>query len=115
MSQSNDSSSDDRLNEILAQYLQAEEAGTPLDEETLLEQYPRFAGQLREFFADKRQIDEIAKPDADENAGPVRAAKDASDVPTIATSRPITPNAEAATVAPDQRLKSRLGESGTLT
>ena len=63
MSQTNNSSSNDHLNEILAEYLQAVEAGEPPNEEKLLEEYPEFADELREFFADKRKIDEIAKPD----------------------------------------------------
>ena len=100
MSQTNNSSSDDRLNEILAEYLQAVDAGESPNEEKLLEQYPQFAGQLREFVADKRKIDEIAKPDADEDAGPVQPAESVSEMVTIAPDQPTTPGAEAATIPP---------------
>jgi WD40 repeat protein/tRNA A-37 threonylcarbamoyl transferase component Bud32 len=56
-----DSSQDDpRLNEILARYLQALEYGQPIDREQFVREHPEFADSLREFFADKSQIDELA-------------------------------------------------------
>lgn len=81
MSSQNDeiSRDDPRLNQILAEYLQSEEAGESPDEEKLLEQYPEFADQLREFFADKRRIGEIAKSDADEDVGPVQPVESAME------------------------------------
>ena len=46
MNQTNDSTSDDPLNQILAEYLQAVEAGQPPDEEKLIAQHPEFADQV---------------------------------------------------------------------
>ena len=61
-SEPDDASRDDpRLNEILAQYLESVEAGRPLDPEQLIREHPEFADELREFLADKGQIDEIAE------------------------------------------------------
>ena len=70
MNQNNESTSDGPLNQILAEYLQAVEAGQPPDEEKLLEQHPEFAGQLQEFFADKRRVDQIAKTGPQEDQIP---------------------------------------------
>ena len=103
MSQTNHSSSDDRLNEILAQYLQAAESGEPPDEVKLLEQYPEFADQLREFFADKHRIDEIANAEADEEAGPIQRVESAMEMPTIAPNQPTEPGVEDATLPPRPR------------
>jgi WD40 repeat protein/tRNA A-37 threonylcarbamoyl transferase component Bud32 len=56
-----DSSQDNpRLNEILARYLQALESGQPIDREQFVREHSEFADELREFFADKSQIDELA-------------------------------------------------------
>ena len=99
LSQNDEISRDDpRLNQILAEYLQAVEAGHPPDEEELLEQYPEFADQLREFFADKRGIDEIVRPDADEAASPVAAAERVLEMPTLAPNQPTSPDVDDVTI-----------------
>lgn len=94
------SQDDPRLNEILVQYFQATEGGESPDEEMLLERHPEFADQLREFFADKRQIDNIAKPSFDEDTRPVQPAGGTVDMPTMAPSAPTSPGADEATLAP---------------
>ncbi|MBL7044512.1 MAG: protein kinase, partial [Pirellulaceae bacterium] len=98
-----------QINAILAEYLQAVEAGESPDEEKLLEQYPEFAGQLREFFADKRKIDEMAKLGADEDAR--------LPMPTLAPNQPTTPGLDAPTLAPSSpnvgaAMKPTAGVSG---
>jgi serine/threonine-protein kinase len=54
-----DFGSDPQLDEILAKYLQAAEAGEPLDKAQLLLDHPAYANQLRQFFADKSRIDRV--------------------------------------------------------
>jgi hypothetical protein len=44
---------DPQLNEILAQYLQAVEAGESPDPEGLLREHPKYAEELRQFLADR--------------------------------------------------------------
>lgn len=55
---------DPRLNEILARYLQAAESSQPIDGEQLILAHPEYADELREFFTDKRQLDELAGKDS---------------------------------------------------
>ncbi|MCO6459553.1 MAG: protein kinase [Pirellulaceae bacterium] len=62
-SQEDASRDDPRLNEILARYLQAVESGQPIDREQFLREHPEYADELREFFADKSQLDELAGRD----------------------------------------------------
>ena len=56
------SSREERLNQILADYLQTVETGEPPDEAAFLQQHAEFADELREFLADKRRMDELARP-----------------------------------------------------
>ena len=55
-----DSSNPSRLDEIIAEYLAAFEADDPPNPADLIANYPEYADQLREFFADKQQIDDLA-------------------------------------------------------
>ena len=59
-SESELSRDDPRLNEVLAKYLVAVELGEPIDRDQMLREYPEYADELREFFADKSQIDKLA-------------------------------------------------------
>ncbi len=59
-SQEDVSRDDPQLNEILAKYLQAIEAGEPIDQDQFLRQYPEHADELQAFFADKDQVDRVA-------------------------------------------------------
>ena len=81
----NDASQDDpRLNEIIAEYLQAAESGNPPDLQQLVREHPEYADQLREFLADKGHIDEIAdavdSPHSAKSGSPL-------DMPTLASER----------------------------
>ena len=50
-----------RVNQILADYLLSLESGEGPDEASWLQQHAEFAAELREFFADKRHMDEIVR------------------------------------------------------
>ncbi|MEK6237006.1 MAG: hypothetical protein N2C14_20045, partial [Planctomycetales bacterium] len=50
------------LDEIIAEFLFAEEAGEPVSREELLNRHPTLADELRAFFADRDQLQRIAQP-----------------------------------------------------
>jgi serine/threonine protein kinase len=50
------------LDDVLAQYIASEESGQPVDRQQLLARYPQFAGELREFFANRDQMQRLAEP-----------------------------------------------------
>lgn len=52
----------DGLDEIIADFLEAEEAGRPISAAELIAQHPEFADQLREFFADRDILRSDARP-----------------------------------------------------
>ena len=51
-----------RLNALLAAYLEAAQAGRPPDREQWLEQHPEFAAELRAFLADQDRFARLAEP-----------------------------------------------------
>ena len=53
---------EDQLDELLAEYLQRQEAGESVDPESLIAAHPAFAEEMREFFADQQQMQGIASP-----------------------------------------------------
>jgi WD40 repeat protein/predicted Ser/Thr protein kinase len=57
-----DPSQEERLEAILAEYLQAVEAGGAPDREELLARHPDLAGALRSFFANQEQFRQLAAP-----------------------------------------------------
>jgi hypothetical protein len=74
---------------VLANYLQAVEAGRRPDRETFLAAYPEFADELRSFFADGAHFWRHADPVA-----PVHSA----EAPTLAAGEPATGTAALGTV-----------------
>src|SRR5207253_8975677 len=72
-----------KLNEIIAGYLTALEAGQVPNRAELLTQHPELAAELRSFFADHDQVQQIADP--------MR--------PAVATVGAVTPNPVAANEA----------------
>jgi len=55
-----ESGREDRLNEVLAEYFRAVEAGQTPDKEAFIARHPDFATELEEFFADKERFDQFA-------------------------------------------------------
>ena len=51
-----------RLDEVLAAYLQARAAGEPLGPDQLITQHPELAADLTEFFADQDRFRTLATP-----------------------------------------------------
>src|SRR5262245_31390973 len=50
------------LDDVLAHYIAAGEAGSTPDRKQLLAQYPQFAADLHEFFANRDQMQRLAEP-----------------------------------------------------
>ncbi|MFO0871935.1 MAG: WD40 repeat domain-containing serine/threonine-protein kinase [Pirellulales bacterium] len=53
---------DARLEQVLADYLHAAEAGTPIDQRQLIELHPDLADELRSFFANRAAMERLADP-----------------------------------------------------
>ena len=66
------------LDQIIADYIQAEETGQALDRRDLIDRHPEQADALRGFFADLDRIDRVAAPlrDADPTEGPEAGPED---------------------------------------
>jgi serine/threonine protein kinase len=70
---------EDRFHEVLAEYLEAVEAGGPTDRETWLSRYPEMAGRLAEFVAAADQVDRYALPWRDSLRAPANIPRQFSD------------------------------------
>ena len=57
-----------RLNQIIADYLEAHEAGQPTDRDALLKQYPDLAAELALFFANQDHVAQLTAPLRDGNS-----------------------------------------------
>src|SRR4051812_19839512 len=73
---------EERLHEILAEYLQAVDAGQHPVRQEFLSRHPELAEDLREFFANQDQADKFT--------GPLRPAAESNE-PTLATTGPAVP------------------------
>lgn len=62
MSQPDSSADNPRLNEVIAAYLEAADAGQEPDREEVLRQHPDLAAELRAFFADRDVFSVLASP-----------------------------------------------------
>ena len=52
----------DRLDDIIAECISAEESGEPMDRQELLAQHPDLADDLRQFFANRDKFQQLALP-----------------------------------------------------
>jgi|GEM_PF-720672 len=91
-----------RLEQVLAEYLRAAEAGTPRDRQQIIDQHPDLADELRSFFANRAALDRIAGSAFD-------ATMDASANPQSAIPNP--PSARVRYFG-DYELLEELGRGG---
>ena len=96
MSEQQSSTRSDRLNAILAEYQESVDAGNSPDTEQFIVQHPEFADELREFFAGKQNLDQIA-PSELPTIAPTQNMAPASESPTLP---PAPPASEADTIPP---------------
>jgi serine/threonine-protein kinase len=81
----NELSRDQRLDELLGEYLRSVEAGQPLDAEQVIGEHPDLADDLRSFFRNREAVQQLVEP--------LRAALPA-DVPTLATGDAAVPGGQ---------------------
>ena len=62
MTEGLDSSREERFNQVVAEYLEADKLGRPPERESLLQEFPELADDLREFFADHDRMNKFAEP-----------------------------------------------------
>lgn len=105
--QSTGSLGQDRLNGIIAAYLEAVEAGKAPDREEWLDRHPDFANELRAFFADHDKMKALAEPVAEAPA-PDAGVEEPTLPPRQAA--PGEEAVEAATLPPSGALR---GDSAT--
>src|SRR5438105_12956865 len=53
---------DQRLEQVLAEYVRSVDAGQPLARETLLAEHPDLADDLRSFFRNRSAVEKLAEP-----------------------------------------------------
>ena len=80
---------DHRLNELIAAYLEAVEAGQGQDQQEWLARHPDFASELSAFFANQKQMARLAEPLKDV----AQAAAD--EVPSTLDAKTIVPDFSA--------------------
>lgn len=62
MTEGLDSSRQERFNQVVAEYLEADKLGHPPERESLLKEFPELENELREFFADHDRMNKFAQP-----------------------------------------------------
>ena len=93
--QDTDSSRQNRLNQIIAEYLEAVQAGESPDRRELLDRHPDLANELAAFFADHDRMKVLAEPTVDAATLPP-SDTDASDAATLPPSDAKVISADAA-------------------
>jgi serine/threonine protein kinase len=51
-----------RIDEVIAEYISSEDAGTPVDREAIMAKHPELATELRQFFGDRDRFRKAARP-----------------------------------------------------
>jgi serine/threonine protein kinase len=116
-----DADREQRLNDILLKYVEAEEAGHSPDRRLLLALYPDLASELSEFFEGRDQVEDMSAPIRDfSRSGIVRAALRITKDPapatglgnaTSASGGPAGPTSELGQLG-DYQLISEIGRGG---
>src|SRR5271166_4876624 len=75
-----------QLNQIIADYLEAHEAGQATDRDALLKQYPGLAAELSLFFANQDHVAQLTAPFRDANQPKFYGAADPALIPFPALS-----------------------------
>jgi hypothetical protein len=63
-----------RLQQVIADYLAAADAGKPVDREELLTEHPALAEELREFFASHDELGQLIAPTIKVSPAPAKPA-----------------------------------------
>ncbi len=85
--ETNDSSREDRLNEILLKYLRAVDVGEQPDPQEWISRHPEFAQELEEYFEDQEHLEALGSPGipqrqaAEPNSEPASGSGDAPTTP----------------------------------
>lgn len=80
-----DSSRQERLNRIIADYLETQRAGRRVERSELLDRYPDLASELRAFFADNDRMKALAEPPRGEEIASVQPGEETTTFPSRVT------------------------------
>jgi serine/threonine protein kinase len=98
---------DERLNEVLLEYVEAVQQGQPPDRTRFVAEHPEFADELKEFFAARDQVDRLAAPIRE--ARGVRDEGRLAAQPALVPLPPLSPRPEC---LGDFRLLREIGRGG---
>lgn len=90
-----------RLEQVLADYLHAAEAGKPLDQQALLERHPDLVDELKSFFANRGALEHLVEP-----------LKGAAFEPTLGLEEKVTDEMHRIRYFGDYELLEELGRGG---
>jgi WD40 repeat protein/serine/threonine protein kinase len=100
MTAENETPSDERVNEVIAEYLLAIEAGRAPDLEKFVNSHPEIAAELRAFFADRAQFQRFVEPVQQVAAAAARNPANVNRDDTDRMALTLAPNGSTTTVEP---------------